>query len=359
LRLKCYYVVRSSATRFAVEMVHYYTYTFVISHLDMIDLRLGLLKNAVLFFRERALAPHRAHRRAPSLSRAEQVCCHGRCGSGYALRIMQAPPRRAAGRRRAGRPGRVVGPSLAGFLRRKSGPATGWQRGWCVLAGGQLTWFDDKGGARQFTLQLAGCACKRSQAPMASTGSELELVAPDRTYRLDAESMEHAERWLVALCEATGAGGGAGGGAAGTTAGSTATAACTATATATDVTSGLGPSSRSSDQTQAHGLPDTSVDERVLLERARYLVQRTQQAQQEEFVVDARADVFAVVVDEVALRNRPSHRGSVVVGKAVRGDRLHVQATQDAWARLDNNNWTEITNGARLHLDVGSVSCCC
>ena len=89
---------------------------------------------------------------------------------------MQAPPKRPTGRRRAGRPGRVVGPSLAGFLRRKSGPATGWQRGWCVLAGGQLTWFDDKGGVRQFTVQLASCTCKRSKAPMASTGAELEKI---------------------------------------------------------------------------------------------------------------------------------------------------------------------------------------
>ncbi len=255
-----------------------------------------------------------------------------------------------------------MGPALAGFLRRRSGPATGWQRGWCVLAGGQLTWFDDKGGVRQFTLQLADCACKRSQAPTASTGAELELITPDRTHRLVAESMEHTEQWLAALCEATGAGGGAASSAA---AGSTdaanaaataATAAATAAATGPDMSS-VGPSSRSSDQTQALGLPETSVDERVLLERARYLVQRTQQAKHE--VVDARADVFTVVVDEVALRNHPSHRGSVVIGKAVRGDRLHVQATQEAWARLDNNSWTEITNGARSQMAVGYVSSCC
>ena len=79
-------------------------------------------------------------------------------------------------RRRAGRPGRMAA-GLAGWLRRKSGPA-GWQRGWCVLVGEQLTWFDDKGGVRQFTLELAGCVCQRSQAPMASADAELELVSP-------------------------------------------------------------------------------------------------------------------------------------------------------------------------------------
>ena len=63
-------------------------------------------------------------------------------GTGAASRQAGAARRRRVG----GRPGRVVGPALAGWLRRKSGPASGWQRGWCVLTGGQLTWFDGKGG---------------------------------------------------------------------------------------------------------------------------------------------------------------------------------------------------------------------
>ena len=365
-------------------------------------------------------------------------------------------------RRRAGRPGRVVGASLAGWLRRKGGPA-GWQRGWCVLVGEQLTWFDDKGGARQFTLELAGCVCQRSQAPMASANAELELVSPGRTYRLEAESIEDAERWLVALCKATDAaasaaaaaaaaaagsgGGGARGcargcddddehrrierfgselaantdgsqtgapastprerqrpeqhvepsgsspfvarldgsprrpsdiragradhhhrhdaaGAAGAGGGATAAA---ATADSADRAGGSGatvtadaadddnhhPTSTPSDETQT--LLDAS-DGAQLLQRARQLVERTQQANQEEVVLDDRPGVVVVVVDEVPMRNRPSHRGSVVVGRAFRGDRLHVQATDSNWMCFDNNSWAEISNGMYSHLAVDSIS---
>jgi hypothetical protein len=95
-------------------------------------------------------------------------------------------------------------PSLAGWLRRKSGPTTGWRREYCVLTGYQISWFEDQEcNAQMMTFDLRGCVCRRSQAPVASGIAELELVASERTHRLDAETEEHAERWLAAMSKAT------------------------------------------------------------------------------------------------------------------------------------------------------------
>ena len=271
--------------------------------------------------------------------------------------------RAADGRRRAGRPGRQLeGPQLAGWLRRKSGPASGWQRGWCVLTGSQLAVFADKGGTRQLTLDLRGCTCRRSQAPPAPTGSgapELELVTRERTHRLDAETAEHAERWLAALCAAVGSGppGAAAGARRPGPAGSSAATAPTASSREPQVAQdarawergggGGGAGSSAPVAPTAEDPQDAQSPEQVL-ERARQLVQRSQlQAAAAEAETQ---DVWVVVADEVALRDRPSHRGSSVVGKAVRGDRLQVGASREAWVWLENGSWAPIANGTRTYL---------
>lgn len=210
-----------------------------------------------------------------------------------------------------------------------------------MLAGRQITWFDEKGGVRQFTLELAGCVCKRSQAPTAREGTELELATPDRTYRLDTETVEQAGRWLAALCEATG------------------TEATPPAEVTPPGASAVDAGSECVTQVEASGAGDilpasAAVDARS--KSTTQLVQRSQSAKQD---LHPRHDVFAVVVDELALRNQPSLRGSAVADKAFRGDRLHAKSIREGWICLDNDTWAEMNHGVWSHKHLFTLYACC
>lgn len=219
-------------------------------------------------------------------------------------------------------------PQRAGVLQRRSGFATGWQSSWCVLGPGrQLGVFDGKGGVRQALVDLAaeGCVCRRSEAPGARA-TELELLTSERTHRLGAETDELCELWLAALREAI---------AGGSAAAAPVVGGASAGAAAAPVVGGVGAS-----------LEDE--DDEALMARARQLVRdAAHHMPAPEPAPALAANVYVVVVDAVALRAKPSVRGSAVVGTALRGERLQVVAVRDGWAYVegDTPRWAAVANG--------------
>ena len=118
-------------------------------------------------------------------------------GSPGSAAVAPSPRRIGAARSPASNSGR----RHEGWLMRRRGPRSSWDRRWLRLDGAGLATFDRQGGSRQDFLALRDLLeARHSQAPgSVQSDQELEVLSRERTWRLRASSSTEMEAWIHAL----------------------------------------------------------------------------------------------------------------------------------------------------------------
>lgn len=79
-----------------------------------------------------------------------------------------------------------------------------FKKRWFELRGGQLAYFDEVGGQFKGAIDVASDECKQVRVSEADGASqfEIEIVFPDRVYRLECENTDERRSWISTLQEA-------------------------------------------------------------------------------------------------------------------------------------------------------------
>ena len=92
----------------------------------------------------------------------------------------------------------------SGWMLKKGQVRRGWSRRYFELSGDFLFYFEKKGGEKKGSIDLVSALDVRPSAYENETKRrefEIEVVVPDRTYRLDCETNAGAQGWLHSLAK--------------------------------------------------------------------------------------------------------------------------------------------------------------